>query len=653
MKCVSLSCVLSSCLGASCAGLMLAIGLASPISARTAREPATQGGLEAAAIAIVHARVVDGTGQAPFEGTVVVRNGRIVEVGAQVQPPAGARVIDGQGKTLLPGFFDLHTHLLARASNPLTPDVAKQLASYLYCGVTSVVEMGSDPESYEPFRQLLSSGALRGPHVSFAARFAVPGGHGAEAGRADLHTFQVVTPREAHVAMRQALAYRPDLIKVFADGWRYGTEQNLASMEPETLAAITQDARAAQVPVFTHTVTAEGARNAAKFGVNVQAHGIGDKDADATLARAFRDRDMTYVSTLAVYEPREHRVNTPLLWDVIEPAMRERLERPERPRAESATSGGDGDMVLRARQTRWTHLLQNVKTMQAAGVRVSVGTDAGMPSAPHGWSTLLEMRLLVEAGMTPLEVLTAATRHAAEALHVEGDRGTIAAGKRADLVLVDGDPTRDIAELERVSSVFFDGVEVDRPALKTLMTSTSLAPMKPALISDALIDDFETPDGRSRLGALWMNATDAGAHPTRMVYGRTLRAAGNHALQMFARMSDSEHPYARAWLALARGDLQPADVSQFTGVQFEARGEGTYRLTLPTRGVRDGRYYQTTFSGAPAWAAVTVPFATLAQTGNGPRVPWSGTDVLEIGFDIDREPESVGWLEIDNLRLYR
>src|SRR5262249_9078988 len=155
---------------------------------------------------------------------------------------------------------------------------------------------------------------------------------------------------------------------------------------------------------------------------------------------------------------------------------------------------------------------------------------------------------------------------------------------------------------------------------------------------DALIDDFETPDARSHLGSLWMNATDAGAHTTRMVFGRTLREAGNHALQIFARMSESEHPYARAWLALARGDLLPADVSRFTGGRFDARGEGNYRLTVPTRGVRDGRYYQATFSGAPAWTTVTVPFATLAQAGNGPRVSWSGTDVLEIGFDIDREP---------------
>jgi imidazolonepropionase-like amidohydrolase len=623
---------------------------------QTAAQPplaSAPGPARAPAIAIVHARIVDGNGGAPFAGTVVVRNGRIVEVGPQLQPPAGARVIEGQGKTLLPGFFDLHTHLLAKASNPLAADVPKQLASYLYCGVTSVVEMGSDPESYEPFRQLLSSGTLQGPHVSFAARFAVPGGHGAEAGRADLHTFQVVTPREAHAAMRQALSYQPDLIKVFADGWRYGTDQNLASMEPETLTAIAEDARVAHVPVFTHTVTAEGSRIAAQSGVTVQAHGIGDKDADTTLTRAFHDRDMTYVSTLAVYEPREHRVNTPLLWEVVEPAMRERLEHPRAEPAASAAAAADAESDKAARQQRWAHLLQNVKAMQAAGVRLGVGTDAGMPSAPHGWSTLLEMRLLVEAGMKPLDVLTAATRHAAEALHVLDDRGTIAAGKRADLVLVDGDPTRDIADLERVSTVLFDGVEVDRPALKTLMTTAAPSVLKPLSISEPLLDDFETPDGRSHGGSRWMNATDAGAHPTRMVFGRTLREPGNHALQVFARMSQSERPFARAWLALARGDLQPVDVSRFAGLKFDARGEGSYRLTLPTRGIRDGRYYHAAFTSAPAWAEVTVPFGTLEQTGNGPRVAWTGTDVLEIGFDIDREPETVGWLEIDNLRLYQ
>ncbi len=602
-------------------------------------------------VAILNVHIVDGTGRPPFDGAVLIHDGRIAEVGEHLRPPAGARVIDGAGKTLVPGLFDLHTHLTARASNPLTPDLAKQLAAYLYCGVTSVVEMGSDPESYEPFRQLLASGTLRGPHVSFAARFAVPGGHGAEAGRADMHTFQVVTPRDAHAAMRQALAYKPDLIKVFADGWRYGTEQNLASMEPETLSAIAEDARAANVPVFTHTVTAAGARAAAQSGVTVLAHGIGDKDADGPLTQLIHDRDMTYVSTLSVYEPREHRKPTPLLWDVIEPAYRERLEhaRPEAIATMSASAAVDS-----ARQQRWAHLLQNVKTMKAAGVRVSVGTDAGMPSAPHGWSTLLELRLLVEAGLTPLDVLTAATGQAAVALHVADDRGTIAVGKLADLVLIDGDPTHDIAAMEHIASVFYDGGAVDRPALKVMMTSPELTTLAPVTITNPLIDDFESADGRSPLGSLWMNATDAGAHTTRMVFGRELRESGNgnHALQMFAKMSESEHPFARVWLALARGDLQPADISHFTGLRFDARGEGAYRLVLPTRGVRDGRYFAATFTGSPAWSSVTVPFSTL-KIGRGDTATWTGNDVLEIDFDVEREPGSVGWLEIDNVQLYQ
>jgi imidazolonepropionase-like amidohydrolase len=626
----------------SCLTLLIVLAFASLEQTRAADED----------VAIINVHIVDGTGKPPFDGGVLIHDGRIAEVGPHVQPSAGARVFDGGGKTLLPGLFDLHTHLTARASNPLAPDLAKQLAAYLYCGVTSVVEMGSDPESYEPFRQLLGSGTLRGPHVSFAARFAVPGGHGAEAGRADLHTFQVVTPRDAHVAMRQALSYHPDLIKVFADGWRYGTDQNLASMEPETLSAIAEDARAANIPVFTHTVTAERAHAAAESGVTTLAHGIGDTDAEAALARLIHDRDMTYVSTLSVYEPREHRVNTPLLWDVVEPAYRERLERarPEPPTSERAKAKADSD--LRARLVRWDHLLQNVKTMKAAGVRVSVGTDAGMPSAPHGWSTLLELRLLVEAGLTPLEVLTAATGQAAIALHVADDRGTIAKGKRADLVLIDGNPTRDIAAMEQIASVFFDGAEVNRVALKTMMTMQELTTVAPVAITNPLIDDFESIDGRSPRGSLWMNQTDAGAHTTRMVFGRELRESGNHALQVFAKMSESEHPFARVWLALARGDLQPADISHFTGLRFDVRGEGPYRVMLPTRAVRDGRYFGAAFTGSPAWTSVIVPFSTLQQSGNA-HATWSGTDVLEIDFDIDREPGTVGWLEIDNVQLYQ
>src|SRR5204863_9316822 len=116
----------------------------------------------------------------------------------------------------------------------------------------------------------------------------------------------------------------------------------------------------------------------------VRAHGFDDQEADPAGFQGFPGRVMTSVSTLSVFEPRDHRVNTPLLWDVVEPPMRERLDAPR-------TESGPGNVMqlMQARKIRWRHLLLNVKAMKAAGVRIGVGTDAGMPSAPHGWSTLL------------------------------------------------------------------------------------------------------------------------------------------------------------------------------------------------------------------------------------------------------------------------
>lgn len=601
-----------------------------------------------ASFAIVNARIVDGTGAAPFDGTIVVRDGRIATVeratGPNAQPPAGLPTIDGQGRTVTPGLFDLHVHLFARASNPLTPDVAKHLAAYLYCGVTSIAELGTDPESFQPLREMLSAGRMQGPHVNFAARMAVPGGHGAEAGRADLHTALVVTERDAHAAIRRIAPYQPDLIKVFADGWRYDVDPNLPSMVPPTLAAIASDARTRHLPVFTHTVTAAGARDAAESGVTVLAHGIGDEDASDPLAKLLRDRDMTYVSTLSVYEPREHRQITPLLWKVLEPAARQRLERPA-PAAAADT--------LTARQRRWAHLLKNVRTLRAAGVRIGVGTDAGMPSAPHGWSTLLELRLLVEGGLTPMEALTAATGQSAAALGVQADRGTIAPGQRADLLLVPGDPTTDVARMEQVERVFVDGREVDRPALEAMMTSPALSPLTPVAVSDPLIDDFEGDDDRSDRGARWMNQTEAGPHTTRMVYDRVQRAPRDHALRMSAHMSDDASPFARVWLALTRGSLQPVDIREFSGVRFDARGEGTYTFVATTRAVRDGRYFETTFRAEPVWMPIAIRFDRLAQPGKGSPTPWTGDDLLELAFELARDPGTGGWLEIDNVRFER
>ena len=161
------------------------------------------------AIAIVGGTVVDGTGRAPLQADVLLRGGRIAALGQNLDLPEDARVIRAEGQTLLPGLFDLHTHLPNATGAGVSGDSSKHLAAYLYCGVTSVVDYGPDPEALEPMRRLVQSGGIEGPRLHLAVRMTTPGGHGAEGGRGESFTLEVQTPREARDAVRRVLSYGP------------------------------------------------------------------------------------------------------------------------------------------------------------------------------------------------------------------------------------------------------------------------------------------------------------------------------------------------------------------------------------------------------------------------------------------------------------
>ena len=213
--------------------------------------------LHAQDIAIRGARVVDGTGAAARIETVLLRGDHIVAVSPDVVVPKGARVIDGSGQTLIPGLFDVHTHLMASAGS-LTADWQKSMAAYLVSGVTTIDEFSSNREMYAPIRKLIANGEVAAPHINFATRISVPGGHGAESGMGEFVTIEVDTAAAAHEAMKRVLPYHPDVIKVFSDGWRYDRSPSLGSMNLDTLAAIVQDAHAAGIKVLTHTLTLNG-----------------------------------------------------------------------------------------------------------------------------------------------------------------------------------------------------------------------------------------------------------------------------------------------------------------------------------------------------------------------------------------------------------
>jgi len=597
-------------------------------------------------IAIIGATVIDGTGGEPSKQTVVIRGDRIEAVGANVEPPAGARRIDAEGMTLMPGLFDLHTHLPYSSVSGAASDWPKNLKAYLYCGVTSVVDFGAYAEMFEPMRRLIRTGVVVAPRISLAVRITTPGGHGAEGGRGEFFSLEVSTAREARAAVRRALPYQPDVIKAFTDGWRYDAAPDMTSMNEETLTALVDEAHKNGLEVLTHTVTLERAKIAARAGVDVIAHGVGDRVADEELFKLMKAAGTAYAPTLAVYEPRGRDILTPLLGAVLAPLARIRFVPPQNPPMRPADgSAENGDLP---RMRRWTVLQNNTAALRKAGITFGVGTDSGVTGTHHGWATLRELHLLVAGGLTPIEAITAATGSAARAIKVDGERGTIAPGKLADLVLVEGEPHKDIRDIEKVKRVFLGGLEIDRERLAREIAEPGLTPL-PAIKARELIDDFESADGRSSIDTLWVNSTDSGVDATKMLFGRVSRKSGDHALSVTARMSEKDRALGRVDIPLGRGAIEPVDASAFRGVQFDARGDGDYQFTASAY---DAPNFQSSFTASPRWRTIRIDFSSLKQPQDQ-NAFWPGDKLRTLSFEIARPAGAFAWLEIDNLKFYR
>lgn len=561
-------------------------------------------------IAIVGATIFDATGAAPHKATVVIRDGRIAEVGPNARVPRGAQVIDAKGEALLPGFFDLHTHWTGGGVPATTPQIA---TAYVSAGVTTVNDFNAAPESFAPRRQWLST--LVAPHVNFAARVSTPGGHGAD--WADTATTKWVnTPEAARAAIQSLAPYKPDLIKAFTDGWRYGASPDNTSMDGWTLSALVEEAHKANLKVFTHTVTVERGAVAGRAGVDVITHSLQDRLLDDEALAAIKAGGTADTPTLAVYEP----------------------VKPGEPARDPA------DPKNRQSFRKFDYALANAKRLHDAGVTLGLGTDAGMPGAPHGQASLHEMELLVRAGLTPSQALIAGTAASAGLMNLLADRGTIEPGKRADLVLIKGEPWTNIADVRKTDRVLIDGKLVFGPGAPPM--SANAATSMPAIPAKALIDDFERADGRSSLDTLRTDDPDGGMDRTVEISQAITRPPQGRALSIAARMAIKARPSAGVIIPLTRGSIQPVDASAFKGVRFEARGDGAYALGVTTVSGR----WSAPFEAGADWRVVEIPFSVLKAVRD--KEGWTGTNLTEVEFMGARKGGEKLWMEIDNVSFY-
>jgi imidazolonepropionase-like amidohydrolase len=569
---------------------------------------------------------------------VLIRGDRIVAVGQAIRRTRGVRMVQARGATLIPGLHDLHAHLRSPAFDA-PEDLGKAYAGYLVEGVTSVNDYSVSGEMLEPIREMTGSGAVAAPHLQLAIRLGVPGGHGTEFGWGNFFTLQAATPRAAHLAMRAALPYSPDIIKVFADGWRYGRDPDLNSMNEPTLAAIVADAHAAHIPVITHTVTLEGAKVAAAAGVDAVGHGVGDALVDDELIALMKAHGTAYIPTLVVFEPQQDRRFGPREWQALRP--------PERAR-EAARMAAPIDSIEAYDSKRWAIMGENVRRLHAAGVAIGIGTDAGIGGVYHGPSTLREIGWLTRLGFTPAQALAAATSTSAAIIREQADSGRIAPGQRADLILTGGRPDERIDDLWDIRRVWMSGREVALAPLRRLLDGTGPTPM-PVHRMTGPIDTGAGPAGRTDLDTLPVESTEPGIDHSHLDVVRP-DATVRH-LFMVAHLGAAPHPYAQLVLPLTRGAIQLADAREFTGIAFRARGAGSYRLVLDSYGLRPREWFEAGFEAADREGEVRIPFSAFKSGRIGDALDLATLRAVVV--TLSGAPGAQAWLQFGDVRFYR
>jgi imidazolonepropionase-like amidohydrolase len=384
-------------------------------------------GAQSAVTVFEGARVIAGDGRAPIENAAfVVDGGRITQVGraADVKAPAGAARVSLAGKTVIPTLIDTHVHL-SQDREPLTQDLRRRA----YYGVSAAMSLGQDTGD-APFQ-------IRAQPIPGAARF-FTAGRGLTAPEPGRTTapYWIQTPAEARKAVQELAAKKVDIVKIWVDD-RNGQYKKLT---PDLYGAVIDEAHKNKLRVTAHLFTLEDAKGLWKAGIDAFAHGVRDRDIDEEFLAMVKTRP----AFVLVPNLPDRGVKTDLSWlkASLSAAELQKLEAGNTDRPEAQAQFG-----IQAR---------NLAKMSAAGVRVAVGSDGNTPWAPHA-----EMADMVAAGMTPMQVLVAATRNGAEFLRM-ADTGTIAAGKNADFIVLDANPLDDITNTRRIASVYLRGVAVDR-----------------------------------------------------------------------------------------------------------------------------------------------------------------------------------------------
>jgi imidazolonepropionase-like amidohydrolase len=409
--------------------------------------------------------VIDGDGGAPRQHASLVIEGEkiraIVAAGAAV--PSGSTVIDFSGKTLMPEIINTHGHLgLLKGTkmseeNYTAGNVRRQLLHYQDYGVGAVLVMGTDRDEAYQWRMESHQGSLPGALLFTAGQgFGVPDGL-PPAAQGMSSVYRPTTPDEARKNVRELAVHKPDVVKMWVDDF-WG---QFPKMKPEIYGAIIDEAHKQHVRVAVHVYHEDDAQRLVDLGVDILAHSVRDAEIPDALIAEMKRKNVSYIGTLSLddfataYEDDPQWLDTPFFRNALEPGVYEMITSPQYKQSIKTDKKTPAELAAKPIARK------NIKKVFEAGILVALGTDSGAtPVRAYGFAEHRELQLLVEAGLTPLQAITVATKNGAALLHTRIEFGILRPGLPANFIVLDKDPSADIRNTESILYVWKNGKKV-------------------------------------------------------------------------------------------------------------------------------------------------------------------------------------------------
>jgi len=445
--------------------IYLSLGLFSSLSSIASAQKGSQ------TVALIGARLIDGTGEPPLENSALVIQGETlsaVGLGASVKFPDDTAVIDCHGQTIIPGLISDHSHvglvdgISVKPENYNQQNILRQLKQYEAYGVTGVTALGLNGSLFYQLRDEQHAGKspgadLFGAFRGIGAPLGAPPAAMIPAGPDQL--YRPETPAEARTAVREIVAGHPDLIKIWVDDL-LGTSPK---MKPEIYEAVIDEAHRAGCRVAAHIYYLADAKAVLRAGVDIIAHGVRDQPVDAEFINEMKARSTWYIATINldecsyIFAEQPDWTKEPFFLNALQPALKAQLSDPAY--LEKTLKSPRVPIFKKAVATNQA----NVKALYDAGVKVAFGTDSGaIPPRIPGFAEHRELQLMVGSGLTPLQAINCATSRAAALLGLT-DRGELKPGKLADFIVLTANPLDDISNTEKITAVWHRGRKVAGP----------------------------------------------------------------------------------------------------------------------------------------------------------------------------------------------